>query len=392
MRHLIGLVVSFSLVATGSVRIIETAPAGSELDHPAVPNAIEFMPDLLLAADSTIDVAQMYMLYYGASSRGRLLFRLYNALAEAAQRGVRIRVLLDATVAESNPGRTYHRVPAMLRELEGAEVRFCDLRPYSDYPGCMMHAKYLVIDGRISVLGSHNWSYGAMADNRELSVVVEDQVVAGDLVKVFEQDWAVARGEDVRPAVKGPGTRDHSLECRLAVVSPTQLRHPTMPSVLETLRRLVSEAESTLAIEVNSFSTRVDFGEASRFGAVESLLLGAVERGVEVRLLVDRWAFEHEPQLFLALDDRPGLSVRVADIRRAGPSPSTGTLHSKLAIADSRVALLGTATLSQRQLLECRNVAVRLGNRQAIEDLNEVFELDWASRYVSPVQEFGPRR
>jgi phosphatidylserine/phosphatidylglycerophosphate/cardiolipin synthase-like enzyme len=90
---------------------------------------------------------------------------------------------------------------------------------------------------------------------------------------------------------------------------------------------------------------------------------------------------EHDAVLLRRLDSVPNLSVRVIDITRAGPNPGAGTMHSKLVIADRRLALVGSATLSQRQVLECRNVGAVLADSAVIATLGRIFERDWFSTY-----------
>ncbi len=381
MFPLLILFVLASQPGVSRFEVVETAPLGSELESASVANAIDRFPELFAEAESSISIAQMYMLYYPPTSRGRLLYRLYDALLAAAARGVEVRILLDSTILEGNPSRTYHRIGRFFSDVPGIEVRSCDLRQFSVYDECMMHAKYFVVDGRTAVLGSHNWSYGAFADNRELSLVVRDSGFARSLARVFDVDWGVAMGDTGRGGFGDiePG------DIRLAVAGPAGLRTGIGLTVVAALADFVGGCRTSLDVEINSLSSRVDFGPGERFGLVDSLLRSAAGRGVRVRLLADRWAWEHDPGLLSSLDSVPGIEVRAIDIRSAGPNPAAGTVHGKLVIGDGCRALVGTATFSQRQLLECRNVAVTVGDRSTVSVLREVFERDWGSRYARAV-------
>lgn len=362
------------------VDLVESAPLDSRPGPGSRPDAIGAFEELFGRAKSTIDIAEFYMLYYPPESRGWMLCRLYDRLIEAAGRGVRIRILVDSTVLEANPSQTYSRIPALLGELPNVEVRRCDLRRFSEYSGCMMHAKYFVIDRRISVIGSHNWSYGAFAENRELSFAIEDKAMAEQVLRVFDIDWAAARGDTatLRPVKPGTGP------LTLAVSGPSRLQNPVSMSLIDALASILGGADSTLDIEVNSFTTRKDFGTAGRFLFVDSALRAAAGRGVKARLLVDRWANDQEPELFLELDSIPGIDVKVIDIAGLGPDPNAGTAHAKLVIADRSRFLVGTATFSQRQLLECRNLAVLGENRDLARKLAATFEKDWLSPFGTP--------
>lgn len=364
------------------LEVVETAPLGSELDRRQVANAIDRFPELFAAAESTLDIAEMYMLYYPPESKGRLLYRLYDGIMAAAQRGVRVRVLLDSATLEGSPTETYRRMRERLAAVPGIEVRAADLRRLSPYPDCMMHAKYFVVDSRLAVVGSHNWSFGGFADNRELSLVIHDGVLAGQVRGVFETDWAAASGQALpRTAADQCPAGGRGSVLRLAVAGPVESGEYRLT---DAVAEIMSAAESTLDVEVNSISPRIDFGPGTRFGLVESLLQAAAGRGVRVRLLVDRWAWEQEPEFLRGLMAIPGVEVRVADITRAGPNTGAGTMHAKFVVADRRRLLLGTATFSQRQLTACRNLAVVVDDPATATAVADVFERDWFSIYARP--------
>jgi phosphatidylserine/phosphatidylglycerophosphate/cardiolipin synthase-like enzyme len=166
------------------------------------------------------------------------------------------------------------------------------------------------------------------------------------------------------------------------VTSPSRLRDTTLLSTDDGLRQVFAGADSTLDVIVNSISTRVDFGAGKRYGLVDSLVRDADTRGVNVRLLVDNWALEHDAPLLRSLDTLPHVEVRVADIAAIGPNPKTGSVHAKVVIADGRTILLGSATFSQRQLQECRNVGVLLSDSAVGATLEDLFARNWFSVFA----------
>lgn len=372
-------VLIFGLLSSApEYQVIETAPLESELDLREVANARDVLPGLFAQAESSIAIATMYLLWYPAESRGRQLFVLYDELIAAARRGVKVRILLDSTTLEANRTPTYQRMRESLNQIPGITVRALDLRPYSRYAGCLLHAKYIVIDNRIAVIGSHNWSYGAFADNRELSLLIRDTAVTRQLSQLFEQDWQLAATHQAEPLQPTAGAAG----AELVVTAPSGLSAVPLLSTREALARLCSSAQKGLVIEVNSLTSRADFGSESEFRWTESLLTATADRGVRIRLLVDKWAYEQEPELLRRLNRQPNLAVRVIDIAPSGPNPRTGTVHCKLVIADERRALLTSATLSQRQLLECRNVGVMIEQPGVVRQLQQIFDTDWSSPYT----------
>ena len=106
---------------------------------------------------------------------------LADELIEAHERGVRARVLLEPTRSGNNPNL---ETAEYLRD-NGVDVRWAT-------PSRTNHAKYLIMDGRRVLVGSHNWSWHAMNENREASVLVEDERTVRDFSSIFEQDWAAA--------------------------------------------------------------------------------------------------------------------------------------------------------------------------------------------------------
>jgi phospholipase D3/4 len=403
----VALLVAIASAAGPQIEVLETAPNGSDLDLRELRNAIDVFPGLFTEAESTIEISQMYMLWYRSESRGAILFSFYDRLIEAARRGVKVRILLDSTTLEGNASPTYGRMRDSLNRFPGIEVRAVDFRPLSQYPECMLHTKYLIIDGRVSVIGSHNWSYSAFTDNRELSLLVRDAMTARQLRHVFETDWLVAKG-GFPPVVSGDTVPESGDTIRdlsgdtipnrgdsghvpssghvrgtltLVVSSPDRLRDSTLLSTVDALRRITGKARLNLDIEVNSLTTRVDFGDSKRFLLLDSLIRKAAWNTVRVRLLVDKWAYDFEPQLFRSLNNVDNIQVRIIDISDLGPNPGTGSAHAKLVIADAQSALLGSATFSQRQIMECRNVGLLVEDRQPVGQLQKVFERDWNSPY-----------
>lgn len=373
----------FLLLGGSALELIETSPTGSGLDDPTVAEAATMLPAVFNSAHNSIDIAQFYLLYYPPASRGRDLYPLYDAIIAAAQRGVRVRIMVDSVTLEQNPTATYCRMPEILRDIPGIEVRAADLRPYSRHPDCLMHAKYIIVDNRISVIGSHNWSSAAFNDNCELSLVVRDSTLSRSLSTVFETDWRLAGNSVPQPSLSAVASPDY--HSQLVLTTPARLSRKVGLTTIEALTELCCSAESLLEIATNSISDRIDFGASPRFGLIESLLLAAVGRRVKVRLLVDRWAAEHDRELLERLAAIPGVSVRVIDIAAAGPNPAAGTMHAKVVIADRARALIGSATFSQRQLLECRNVGVLARDQTAVVSLTRFFERYWTCHWTRPL-------
>lgn len=114
----------------------------------------------------------------GYFAPGRLAVRLITA---AARRGVDVRILL--------PGRTdvpivRHAGHGWYRRLLAAGVRVFEYQP------AILHAKTLVADGAVSIVGSSNLDVRSFRFNAECNVVVLDEGLASELEAAFERDLA----------------------------------------------------------------------------------------------------------------------------------------------------------------------------------------------------------
>lgn len=100
---------------------------------------------------------------------------IIDALSTAAQRGVRVRVIVNAP--EDELDATVGDVLAS----NGVELRVAG-RLY-------IHAKAMVIDDRAVVIGSTNPTATSLDRNREVSLLVEDAATVARVEAIFEQDW-----------------------------------------------------------------------------------------------------------------------------------------------------------------------------------------------------------
>ena len=96
--------------------------------------------------------------------------KLVLALKGAIERGVRVQVLLSNDL-----------VRAQLSTL-GFECK----RLYSDK---LVHAKIMLIDDRVAVIGSHNYTQNAFQMNLEVSVALDLYTRDNDLKEYFDHIW-----------------------------------------------------------------------------------------------------------------------------------------------------------------------------------------------------------
>ena len=100
---------------------------------------------------------------------------LKNALIDAKNRGVDIRIILEQEI-ESNENCFYYLVS------NGIDVKWAP-REFS-----RTHSKFMIIDKKIVFVGSTNFSYSALNTNREAAILTSCSVQ--NFISIFEQDWA----------------------------------------------------------------------------------------------------------------------------------------------------------------------------------------------------------
>ena len=97
--------------------------------------------------------------------------RILNNLAKAVKRGVKVIVVLERTGNKSDELDIQNRQTGRLLAEKGINVFF-------DSPRKTTHTKLVVIDQRLLILGSHNFTQSALKYNNEISILLESPDMA----------------------------------------------------------------------------------------------------------------------------------------------------------------------------------------------------------------------
>jgi phosphatidylserine/phosphatidylglycerophosphate/cardiolipin synthase-like enzyme len=135
-----------------------------------------YYQEVISAIDGATDTiyVMMFSMLYDPDDWSDEANDLIRALADAEYRGVRVHVLLENSVDYNREAYEYLR-------SSGVDVAF-------NSPSTTLHAKVVIIDGRIVFLGSHNWSESALHWNHEVSVKIVSRELAKSLIDYF---WSV---------------------------------------------------------------------------------------------------------------------------------------------------------------------------------------------------------
>ena len=125
----------------------------------------------LASAKSSIDLCSPYFI----PDRG-----IRDVLTAASAQGIRTRVLTSGPYSDHGIARRAgrRRYGALLQS--GVELY--------EYRSHMMHTKALVIDGRITILGSTNVDNRSFNLNDEVNIAIEDDLFASEVLEMFNRD------------------------------------------------------------------------------------------------------------------------------------------------------------------------------------------------------------
>lgn len=171
---------SFNLTQSASIKTNDPIKIIRDQEYfPIVKQAIE-------EASSSIKVIAFEMGYYPdhPSSPSNILIR---DLITAQKKGVEVKVILE--VSDWNKRVTDKNTFAgKILSKNGVKVVY-------DSPKVTTHAKLIIIDSSLAIVGSNNWTYYSLTQNRELSVLLPSSSPVAKLEEYFDKLWEESGGE-----------------------------------------------------------------------------------------------------------------------------------------------------------------------------------------------------
>jgi cardiolipin synthase len=208
-----------------------------------------------------------------------------EALVAAAQRGVKVRLLIDWIGRLGTPYSFFHAIARA-----GAEVQFFNPPGFRRWLGLVPrdHRKLLVVDDRAGVTGGigigREWKTGVLqrrrAPWRDTAVLIEG-AAAGDMIQAFDRMWGRASGKERR------GSHRHlTRRARSTHLDPSV--HP--PALVGIIEGEPGRFRVSRALQIQAVSAERSIWIASAYfmpsaSEVEALT-GAARDGVDVRVLV----------------------------------------------------------------------------------------------------------
>jgi phosphatidylserine/phosphatidylglycerophosphate/cardiolipin synthase-like enzyme len=253
------------------------------------------LEDVLVSA---IDAARTSVDYAMFSPRSA---KVAQALKRAADRGLRVRAVIDESQSQSE----YFKPFVDWLALNGVEVKTLSgpNGPESDFPMAeKMHNKFMILDGKLVETGSANHTKRASLDNYENTHFLDDATDAAGFNFHFKHLWAVSRPLETPAAASIPTDaqlREDILHPTLPPApppAPSPVELPAAPTltfrgrvyptsafrpyepVAEHVAAAIDAAQKTVRISIYQFEQQ----------SVLDALLRAKKRGVKVEVVLDR--------------------------------------------------------------------------------------------------------
>jgi phosphatidylserine/phosphatidylglycerophosphate/cardiolipin synthase-like enzyme len=133
---------------------------------------------MIQEAKSSIRVMMYEMVYYNKhpNSPSNILMR---ELIDAKKRGVKVEVILEVREGEDRTTKN-NRLSGKILSEGGVEVIYDLLLKTT-------HAKLMVVDMEVILLGSANWTFAGLTKNHEVSVLIRSKEVAKELIDYFNR-------------------------------------------------------------------------------------------------------------------------------------------------------------------------------------------------------------
>jgi phosphatidylserine/phosphatidylglycerophosphate/cardiolipin synthase-like enzyme len=380
--------------SSSDIEIVESTPIGTSLDNPNIRNTQEVWLEMIGNACRSLDLEE----YYVSNEPGKLLERVLSALYSASDRGVKIRLIVDARMY-----KTYPQSVDSLGQHRNIETRRIN---FAAIAGGIQHSKYFIVDGKTVFVGSQNFDWRSLEHIHELGLRINNREIAEVYGDIFNLDWDLASdtaktGKMVPILHKEYRTPVHIAANggEDAIISPTCSPFSCIPDTTlwdeHAIIGLINGAQRTLALQFLTYSPRVWGG--GTYTNVDDAIRNAAKRGVKVRMIVSDWE-KSSPSVsnLKELSALPNVEVAFTAIPEweGGYISYARVEHCKYIVADATSFWLGTANCEKSYFYTTRNLGVVGKSPFLAETLANIFLKSWNSPYkelITQKGEYTPR-
>lgn len=376
-----GMLMSPSCLARGAIpgyELVYNAPIETRLANPDITDTTVAWRKLINAAHTQLDIGEFYVSDQPPSK----LTQVIDRLAAAGKRGVHIHLLVENGV-DFSTSATLERLASIpnltLRRLA-----------YRNVGGGIIHAKYMIADGKVGYLGSANFDWRSLGQIQETGLLVTDSRAVGQMQEIFDLDWhqqqLLAGGHKAQP-VKATTTAVPR-QGNFLIASPRRFNPAGVVDSEDALKQLLAQAHEQIRIQVMTYSPLGFAAKGQRqpyYPLIDQAIREAAARGVHIELMVADWSLGKNRLPWLkSLAMVPNITIKAVTIppAKSGPIPFARVIHSKFMTIDGKVAWVGTSNWDGGYLNDSRNLEVVMHNAHMAARLDRLFLQLWHSPYA----------
>ncbi|WP_406663125.1 phospholipase D-like domain-containing protein [Gallaecimonas sp. GXIMD1310] len=358
--------------------LVYTTPVETTLTNPDLRDPVTVWDGLFDSAKTRIDIAQFYV----SSQAGEPLATVIEHLRQAGQRGVKIRFLMDQHGLRAAD-------PATIKTLKAIPNLTFRLIDYNKVGGGIIHAKYMVIDGKAAYVGSQNFDWRSLKHIHEAGLRITEQPMVSQIQAIFNIDWQaqqlLAAGKPV-PVLNQQPVLANEQQPAYLVASPNAYNPPGVGDSQSELPRLLDKAQHQVLIQVMEYAPlSYATGRRPYYAVIDDAIRRTAQRGVKIELMVADWNTK-EPELsyLKSLQVLPNVTVKIVTLPQAsqGFIPYARVMHTKTMTIDGKIAWLGTSNWEGGYLDNSRNLEVVMNSPKMAKRLAELHQQLWNSRYA----------
>jgi phosphatidylserine/phosphatidylglycerophosphate/cardiolipin synthase-like enzyme len=379
----------FAQQVSPDIEIVESIPVGTSLDNPDIRDTYEVWLEMIAHAGQSLDIEQFYI----SNEPGKMLQDVLADVYRAADRGVRVRIIVDARMS-----MTYPVSVDGLSRYGNIELRCID---FASMTGGIQHAKYFIVDHKEVFVGSQNFDWRALEHIHELGLRINNKDMATIYSDVFNLDWELASNTQTKINQLPLFTERYSTPIRVTgegedtvVITPTfspigYISDSTMWDE-RAIVNLINGAQQSLVLQFLSYSPRDRKGKS--YTVIDNVIRSAAKRGVKVRMIVSDWEKgSSSVRALKELSSLPNIEIAFTSI----PEWSGGYIsfarveHCKFIVADNARFWLGTSNCEKSYYYSSRNVGVVCASLRLAGTLSRIFLKSWNSPYKELITQSG---
>jgi phosphatidylserine/phosphatidylglycerophosphate/cardiolipin synthase-like enzyme len=267
-----------------------------------------------------------------------------NAVIDAKQRGVRVRVMLNPA---RRTGQSENEATRETLSASGIEV--IDSSP--DFE--VTHEKSMVVDDEVAYIKSFNWNVKDLTGTRDYSVVTTYPPEVAEIIQCFDSDW----------------------ERKPFKVDKDALLIWCNANGRDRVARFIDETRHTLFVQNERYQDLV----------IIERLVRAHERGVKVHVMARP---PHKLKIEKLTEGVGGLRI-MDDVGIKVRKLKHLQLHGKMLLADHSRAIVGSINLAPGSFDSRRELAIEVHSSEVVARLRDIADHDWKHSHPFDLTDAG---